>query len=74
MSTILSNGKWRQVKKIELTKFQLFNAFANGKPCNELGLNVINAIEREDGSNRSYNVRGDGYMGKELTIHVHTKD
>lgn len=39
-----------------LSKFNLFNAFMNGTPCEEIGGHVISSIEREDGSNKSYNV------------------
>jgi hypothetical protein len=41
-----------------VSKFKLFNALAEGGEMQELGLQVVNAIEREDGSNSSYNVTG----------------
>jgi hypothetical protein len=56
-----------------VSKFNLFNAFANGTPLNEIGANVINRIERENGSNNSYNVTFYGAENREYTIHILTK-
>ena len=42
--------------KTKVSKFKLFNTFANGLPFNEIGANIIISIEREDSSNESYNV------------------
>ena len=39
-----------------ISKFNLFNALANGLPLAEIGANVVCGVEREDGSNQSYNV------------------
>ena len=50
-----------------VSKFDLFNAFANGYPMPELGFVVINTIQREDGSNRSYNVTGYTPKGQVVT-------
>jgi hypothetical protein len=59
--------------KQTFSKFALFNAFANGLPFNEIGANVINSIEREDGSNNSYNVTFMGVMNLEYTVHIRVK-
>lgn len=55
-----------------MTKWQLMNAFLNGQPLTIPGnfparqpvlFTVINKIEREDGSNHSYNVTGQTKVG-----------
>ena len=56
-----------------VSKFALLNAFANGLPLNEIGANVINSIEREDGSNASYNVSFVGAEGRKFTVHLYAK-
>ena len=52
-----------------VSKFNLFNSFANGLPLNEIGADVINSIQREDGSNKSYNVEFQA-LGKVFTVYV----
>ena len=58
--------------KTKVSKFKLFNTFANGLPFNEIGANIIMSIEREDSSNESYNVKFIGAEGKTFNTHVYT--
>lgn len=51
-----------------VSKFELFNALANGGAMEELGLTVVNAIEREDGSNHNYNVTGYDVNNRKFTV------
>jgi hypothetical protein len=57
-----------------ISKFALLNAFSNGLPLvvGAFQFSVINRIEREDGSNRSYNITGNTANG-EKTICVRTE-
>lgn len=57
---------------MKTTKFKLFNAFANGLPFHTF--RVINAIEREDGSNTRYNVTGINAQGMTQTTFIQTTD
>ena len=64
-----------------MTKWQLINAFLNGTPLNiitpgggVLPFKVINRIEREDGSNHSYNVAGFSMTGAAMEAHIRTED
>lgn len=45
---------------MKTTKFQLFKAFFNGLPLTieSTTFQVINEIQREDGSNNCYNITG----------------
>jgi len=59
--------------KIKISKFDLFNAFSNGLPLKDINADIINSIEREDGSNNSYNIKFIDKKGKTLIIHAITK-
>lgn len=48
-----------------ISKADLFAAFASGSSF--LDFSVINAVEREDGSNRRYNVTGVNLYGEKMT-------
>lgn len=58
----------------KVRKTELFAAFEQGRAITLKGLSfrVINSIEREDGSNQSYNVTGITELGRKVTIHVYT--
>ncbi len=63
------------------TKWILIQAFLSGQPCRVvtpggevLQFKCINRIEREDGSNRSFNVEGFGMTGKPMKAHLRTDD
>lgn len=67
---------------MKTTKFNLLNSFLNGLPCvlqskafrgASVRFDVINSIERESGSNRTYNVTG-LVMGTKKTVFVETED
>jgi len=64
-----------------MDKFRLMVAFLTGQPLTvypnittmvPVDFVVINKIEREDGSNRSYNLTGILRDGRECTIHIIT--
>ena len=55
---------------MKVSKFALMMAFFTGAPFAPLGFDVINSIEREDGSNNSYNVTGITFSGEDKTCHV----
>ena len=55
-----------------INKTTLFHKFTHGMSCAELGFTVINAIEREDGSNWNYNITGYRPDGRCETIFVRT--
>lgn len=57
---------------IKIDKWQLFQALASGQGLPELGFVVVNAIEREDGSNHNYNVTGIDENGTKKTIFIQT--
>jgi hypothetical protein len=65
-----------------LTKWQLFGALANGSPLQTSTAHfiIVNAVQREDGSNRSWNVTGivrdrsKSEIGYSETVHVRTID
>lgn len=68
-----------------MTKWQIINAFLNGHSLpltknfgEQVGpqkaLVVVNRIEREDGSNHSYNVTGINLQKQEETVHIRTQD
>lgn len=58
------------------TKFVLFTAFAIGAPVilGKRDFKVINKIEREDGSNRKYNVEGINPQGETMKVFIETID
>jgi hypothetical protein len=63
------------------TKWLLIQAFLNRIPCRVvtpggevLQFKVINRIEHEDGSTRSFNVEGFGMTGQPLKAHLRTDD
>ena len=58
--------------KIKTTKKDLLQSFLNGKKFEDK-LDIINAIEKEDGSGRNFNLTG-FKDGKALTIFVSTLD
>jgi hypothetical protein len=53
-----------------ISKHELFAALACGGPMPALDMTVVNAIEREDGSNHNYNVTGYLDDGREVTVFV----
>jgi hypothetical protein len=55
-----------------VSKFAILNAFANGTPCPEIDAKVINKVEREDGSNKNYNLSIITNAGLTLTVFVKT--
>lgn len=60
---------------MKTSKFALLNAFANGLPIEVRGvrLNVVNQLQREDGSNTRYNVTGiSADTGTERTLFTET--
>lgn len=57
---------------MRISKSAMILAFARGVAFPPLGLRVINSIEREDGSNQSYNVTGISMMGHVVTLYVRT--
>jgi hypothetical protein len=58
--------------KIKTTKYTLLQSFLNGKKFEDK-LDIINAIEREDGSGHHFNISGFKDK-KEITIFVTTLD
>lgn len=60
-------------QKRVVTKHELVTALLTGGPLARL-FKIVNAVEREDGSNRSYNVSGYSPAGASLTVHVRTLD
>lgn len=63
------------------TKWPLIQAFLSGEPCTVvipsgevLHFKFINRIEREDGSNRSFNIEGFGMTGQPLKAYLRTED
>ena len=58
--------------KIKTTKKIMIQSFLNGKKFGDR-LDIINSIEREDGSGRNFNLTG-FKDGKALTIFVSTLD
>lgn len=66
---------------MKTTKFLLHRALFTGGPLylvdgthDRSVMTIVNSVEREDGSNRSFNVTGYGENGLPLTIHVTTVD
>jgi len=55
------------------SKFELFNAFMTGAPFKSISAQVINKIEREDGSNNSYNVTFVSLRGDVVTACIAAK-
>lgn len=61
------------------TKHALAQALLEGKSLphptvSNLSLRHVNSIEREDGTNNSFNVTGINYAGAKVTFHVRTQD
>lgn len=57
---------------MKIKKTILFNALATGGAITALGLAIVNAIQREDGSNVRYNVTGYKFNGQQTTLFVQT--
>jgi len=55
-----------------ISKASLLLAFFTGTPLEVVNLKVVNKVEREDGSNNSYNITGITNEGKQVTQHVRT--
>lgn len=61
----------------QISKFQLTTALFTGGQLTLNGVvifKIVNAVEREDGSNHSYNVTGINYNGLKATLHLRTMD
>lgn len=58
------------------TKHQLITALLTGGPLStpKSQFSIVNGVEREDGSNHSYNVTGYDTAGHPTTVHVRTID
>ena len=59
-----------------MTKYTLLTAFAERRPIKikDLSFAVINILQHEDGSSKSFMVTGILTSGKEANIHVRTLD
>ncbi len=58
------------------TKYQLTNALFSGGPLKTTNANfkIVNGVQREDGSGKSFNVTGVDQGGRTVTVHVRTLD
>ena len=76
MNPTLKTRAERLAEARTVTKSKLFGAFGAGKPVTlgETQFHVLNSIEREDGSNRKYNVTGINPYGHRVVLFVETVD
>lgn len=60
------------VNKAELSAALLYGAPL--RATDRITLKTVNAVQREDGSNKSFNVTGFTASGEAKTVHVRTRD
>ncbi len=58
---------------MKISKFKLFSCFAQEMPVPEIGLKIIQSIERESGGGKAWNVKGICPDGKEKIVFVETE-